>query len=82
MAAVFKRAQGQGRITRIEGLEAVRQRAGGGLVIEDLLPIGHRRRDWKNTLLGDGLMMMRSVDYADVCQMRDVAVSKLRIFAQ
>ena len=82
VAAVFKRAQGHGRITRIEGLEAVRQRAGGGLVIEDLLPIGHRRRDWKNTLLGDGLMMMRSVDYADVCQMRDVAVSKLRIFAQ
>ncbi|MEM7153826.1 MAG: ATP-grasp domain-containing protein [Myxococcota bacterium] len=82
VAAVFKRAQGQGRITRIEGLDAVRQRAGGGLVIEDLLPIGHRRRDWKNTLLGDGMVMMRSVDYADVCQMRDVAVSKLRMFAQ
>ncbi|MCA9648658.1 MAG: ATP-grasp domain-containing protein [Myxococcales bacterium] len=82
VAAVFKRAQGQGRITRIEGLDAVRQRAGAGLVIEDLLPLGHPRRDWKSTLIGDGFVMMRSVDYRDVCEMMDVAVQRLRLFAQ
>ncbi|MCX4248031.1 ATP-grasp domain-containing protein [Paraliomyxa miuraensis] len=81
VAAVFKRAQGQGRITRIEGLDRVRQRCGPGLVVEDLLPVGHPRRNWKQTLIGDGYVMMRSVDYRDVCEMRDTAVNALRIHA-
>jgi biotin carboxylase len=81
VASVFKRARGQGRITRIEGLDRVRERCGSGLVIVDLLPIGHPRRNWKQTLLGDGYVMMRSVDYRDICEMRDVAVNALRMFA-
>lgn len=82
VTAVFKRAQGQGRITRIEGLDLVRQRCGSGLVVEDLLPVGHPRRNWKQTLLGDGYLMMRSVDYRDACEMRDTAVSVLRMYAE
>jgi len=81
VVAVFKRAQGQGRITRIEGLDQLRRRCGAGLVAVDLLPVGHPRRNWKQTLLGDGYVMMRSVDYGDVCEMRDVAVNTLRLFA-
>lgn len=82
VCAVFKRAQGQGRIVKIEGLEQVRRRCGAGLVAEDLLPIGHPRRNWKATLLGDGYVMMRSVDYRDVLEMRDVAVNALRLYAR
>jgi hypothetical protein len=82
VCSVFKRAQGQGRITRIEGLDRVRQRCGRGLVVEDLLPVGTPRRNWKATLLGDGYVMMRSVDYRDVCEMRDVAVNALRLYAE
>lgn len=82
VTSVFKRAQGQGRITRIEGVDAVRRRAGSGLVDLDLLPIGHPRRNWKNTLMSDGHVTMRSVDYDDVCGMRDVAVEQLRMFAE
>lgn len=82
VCSVFKRAQGQGRITRIDGLDRVRQRCGPGLVVTDLLPIGHPRRNWKATLLGDGYVMMRSVDYRDVCEMRDVAVNELRMYAE
>jgi biotin carboxylase len=82
VCAVFKRAQGQGRITHIEGLDRVRQRCGPGLVVTDLLPIGHPRRNWKATLLGDGYVMMRSVDYRDVFEMRDVAVNQLRMYAE
>jgi biotin carboxylase len=82
VAAVFKRAQGQGRITRIDGLDQLRRRCGSGLVAVDLLPVGHPRRNWKHTLLGDGYVMMRSVDYRDVCEMRDVAVNALRMFAE
>jgi hypothetical protein len=82
VCSVFKRAQGQGRITRIDGLDRVRQRCGPGLVVTDLLPVGHPRRNWKATLLGDGYVMMRSVDYRDVCEMRDVAVNQLRMYAE
>lgn len=81
VVTVFKRAQGQGRITQIEGLDAVRRRCGKGLVVEELLPIGHPRRNWKATLLSDGFVIMRSVDYADVLGMRDVAVNALRLHA-
>ncbi len=82
VVSVFKRALGQGRITRIEGLEQVRRRCGPGLVVEDLLPVGHPRRNWKQTLLGDGYVTMRSVDYRDACEMRDVAVNALRLYAE
>jgi biotin carboxylase len=82
VVSVFKRALGQGRITRIEGLETVRRRCGSGLVVVDLLPLGHSRRNWKQTLLGDGYLTMRSVDYRDACEMRDVAVNALRIYAE
>lgn len=82
VASVFKRALGQGRITRVEGLDLLRQRAGDGLVEVDLLPVGHPRRNWKNTLLSDGHVTMRSVDYRDVCEMRDVAVEQLQMFAE
>ncbi len=81
VATVFKRARGQGRITAIDGLDRLRQRCGRGLVVTDLLPIGHPRRNWKQTLLSDGYVMMRSVDYRDVCEMRDEAVNHLRIYA-
>lgn len=81
VCSVFKRAQGQGRITRIDGLDRVRRRCGPGLVVVDLLPLGHPRRNWKATLLGDGYVMMRSVDYRDVCEMRDEAVNSLRMYA-
>ncbi|MCH9687184.1 MAG: ATP-grasp domain-containing protein [Deltaproteobacteria bacterium] len=82
VVTVFKRAQGRGRITGVQGLEAVRQRAGDGLVLVDLLPVGHPRRNWKHTLMSDGYVTMRSVDYADVCEMRDVAVNRLKMFAE
>ncbi len=82
VCAVFKRAQGQGRIVAIDGLDRVRRRCGAGLVVEDLLAVGTQRRNWKATLLGDGYVMMRSPDYRDVCEMRDVAVNALRLYAR
>ena len=63
-------------------LDRVRQRCGPGLVVTDLLPIGTQRRNWKATLLGDGYVMMRSPDYRDLCEMRDVAVNELRMYAR
>ena len=52
--SIFKRAQGQGRIQRIEGLERLLAEFGEHVVAVDLLPIGAPRRNWKQTLISDG----------------------------
>ena len=44
---IFKRAQGDGRIQRIEGLEGLMAEYGQHFCIVDLLPIGAPRRNWK-----------------------------------
>jgi hypothetical protein len=81
VAAVFKRAQGQGRLLRIDGLDVLRQRCGPALVVEDLLPIGEPRRDWRQSLIGDGYVMIRHPDYATCRELMDIAVRDLRLRA-
>ena len=61
-AIVFKRAEGQGRIARIDGLEAFKRRYGHAIAREELLPVGTPRRDWKQTFLSDGNLVVRDPD--------------------
>ena len=49
-AVIFKRARGQGRIRRYEGLEAILTEFGSHIVDIDLNPIGAPRKDWKKVL--------------------------------
>src|SRR5690606_20643244 len=51
-AMICKRAHGQGRIQRIEGLDDFRRRFSDSIVVEEFLPIGTPRRNWRQTLLG------------------------------
>ena len=60
---VFKRAHGEGRIQRIVGLEAFRQRWGRWMLDETLLRPGAPRRDWKATLVSDGYLLFRHPDW-------------------
>jgi biotin carboxylase len=62
-AIVFKRAQGQGTITRIDGLEAFKQRHQGRICDDTLLRPGQHRRDWKATLVSDGYLLLRDPDW-------------------
>ena len=61
-ACITKRAHGQGRITRIDGLERLQRVFGDAICTIDLLPIGSPRRDWKSTLLSDGYVTLRHPD--------------------
>ncbi|MCA9689609.1 MAG: hypothetical protein KC636_08365, partial [Myxococcales bacterium] len=81
VAAVFKRALGQGQIRRVEGLQALRTLCGPRLVVEELLPIGATRRNWKQTLLSDGHVIVRDPDYSTCLDLMKAAVSGLRIYA-
>ena len=78
---VFKRAQGQGRIRRIDGLEDIKRRFGKHIVHIDLLPIGAPRRNWVQTLLSDGYVCVRHPDYEAVTEMADAIGTDLNIYA-
>jgi len=81
-AVVFKRAEGQGRIAHIEGLDALRARYGEHIVEIDLLPFGAPRRNWKHTLLSDGHVIVRHPDLARTCEIADRIGAGLRLYAR
>jgi len=79
---VFKRAQGQGRITRIEGLGDWLRSAGSWVVDEKLLRPGMPRRNWKNTLLSDGFVIVRHPEWAEAQRLAFAAATGIRMFAE
>ncbi|WP_347354606.1 hypothetical protein [Intrasporangium sp.] len=81
-ANLFKRAQGSGRITRIEGLEPLLARYGPNVCAVELLPIGAHRRDWRATLLSDGMVIVRHPDLDATVEMCDRFGVELQLYAQ
>jgi biotin carboxylase len=80
-AIVFKRAEGQGRITRIDGLDTFRRRHGAAIAREDLLPIGAERRDWKQTFLSDGNLVVRHPDDGEALRIAMEAAATIHMYA-
>ena len=81
VANVFKRAHGQGRIVRVEGLDEVRRRLGPALVNEALLPVGAQRRNWVLTLISDGYLTVRHPDKDTLFAMADLVGTDVRLYA-
>jgi biotin carboxylase len=79
---VFKRALGEGRITRIEGLGAWLKECGEWVVEEKLLRPGTHRRNWKHTLLSDGHVVVRHPDWNEAYRMSFLAATNIRMFAE
>ena len=80
-ACITKRAHGQGRIQRIEGLDRIKARCGEALCAIDLLPIGAPRRDWKSTLLSDGYVTLRHSDWETTKALADFVGTDLHLYA-
>lgn len=80
-AVIFKRAMGEGRITRIEGLQALKHRFGKHIVCTNLSPIGAPRRNWKQTLVSDGYLILRHQDLETTTAMADEVADHLKIYA-
>lgn len=80
-AVIFKRAQGEGRIQRIEGVESLLQRFGDHVVFIDLLPVGAMRRNWKATLLSDGHITVRHPDLASCLEIADRVSTDVQMYA-
>ena len=78
---IFKRALGEGRITRIDGLNEWLHMCGDSVVEEKLLRPGTPRRNWKHTLLSDGHVLVRHPDWATAHRMSFAAATDIRMFA-
>src|SRR5262245_1108732 len=80
-ACVFKRAVGQGRIQRYEGLEALLGRYGEHIAVVDLNPIGAQRRDWQSSVVADGWLVARHPNLEFTLEIADRIGTDLRIVA-
>ena len=81
-AIIFKRAIGQGRITRIVGLSEFMRRYGEHVVESKLLPVGSRRRNWKHTLISDGHILLRHPDFATACELANIVATQITMYAE
>jgi len=60
---IFKRAMGKGKILHITGLVKFLKQYGTSVCVENLLRPGQYRRDWKQTLVSDGFVILRHPDW-------------------
>ena len=81
-AIIFKRAQGQGRITKIVGLREFMRRYGEFVVEEKLLRPGTQRRNWKHTLLSDGYLIVRHPDWRTANQLAEIVANDITMYAE
>lgn len=81
-AIIFKRAVGQGEIQRITGLRTFLARYGRGVCWENLSPVGARRRNWKQTLVSDGFVIVRHPSWEGAMEMAQSAASDITMFAE
>jgi len=82
VAIIFKRAKGQGRITRITGLSEFMRAYGEHVVEQRLLPVGAPRRNWKHTLVSDGYIILRHPDWATAKKLADLVATQVTMYAE
>jgi hypothetical protein len=81
VGALFKRAEGEGRIVRVDGLEELRARLGPALLEAEALPLGQPRHDWRVSRRSDGHVVVRDPDHEACMEMLRFAIKTLRIHA-
>ena len=81
VANVYKRAQGSGTIRRIVGMDEFRRRYADAIVWENLLPVGSPRRNWKQTLVSDGFVVVRHPELRATLALADELGTEVQLFA-
>ncbi len=80
-AAIFKRAKGMGRIQHVEGLNRLLSEYGEHVALLDLAPLGAPRKDWTQSIIADGRVIVRHPDLATTLEMADRFASELHLHA-
>ncbi|HEX4655521.1 MAG TPA: ATP-grasp domain-containing protein [Mycobacteriales bacterium] len=79
--AIFKRARGTGRITHSEGLDSLLAKYREHVALLDLLPVGAPRRDWRSTVTGDGMIVVRHPELQKVIEMTEEFAEDFQLYA-
>ena len=79
--SIFKRARGQGQIRAHQGLGPLLAEIGPSVVALDLLPVGSPRRDWLQTLISDGMVILRHPDLETAMHLADRVGTELQLVA-
>jgi biotin carboxylase len=80
-ASIFKRASGAGRITHYDGLDELLATYGEYVVALELLPVGAPRRDWRATLIADGMVIIRHPELPQALEIAQRFAADLRLYA-
>lgn len=80
-AAIFKRAAGEGRIRRYEGLDRLLSEIGQNICAIELSPIGTPKKDWKKSVIADGFLMVRHPDLETTMRLADRVGTELQLVA-
>ena len=81
VGSIFKRAHGAGRITHVEGLDRLLADFGDAVAVLDLLPVGAPRRDWRSSVVGDGMIVVRHPEFQRVVEMTDRFAAEVQMYA-
>jgi len=79
VALVFKRAEGEGRVTRYAGLDPILAQYGEHIPVIELTPLGQPRRDWRTSVVGDGWLVVRHPNLETTIEIADKLTTDLRI---
>jgi hypothetical protein len=81
-AIVFKRAAGSGRIADVSGLDSFLAKYREHVARLDFLPVGAPRRDWTQTFLADGNIVVRHPEHDFTLAMAREAAATIRLHAR
>ncbi len=79
--AVFKRAVGEGKIERYDGLSRLMAEFGEAICAVELTPVGAPKRSAAQSLIGDGFVMLRHPDLQTALHMADRVGTELQLVA-
>ncbi|MBZ0269750.1 ATP-grasp domain-containing protein [bacterium] len=80
-AGIFKRANGQGIVRKIEGLDRILEEFGHHICAVDLTPVGHPRKGAAQSVIGDGFVMLRHPDLETTLEMADRVATEVQLYA-
>lgn len=81
-AMVFKRAQGDGQVvSEHRGLRELLARYGSHVVCCELTPIGERKKDWRQVVVGDGWIVARHPELPFTMEMSEAFARDLTVRA-
>jgi hypothetical protein len=68
-------------VTRIDGLEGYLARFGAHVVEDRLARPGTPRRNWRQTLVSDGFLIVRHPDWDEALRMANAAANDVTLYA-